>query len=603
MKLLPMIMLLLGMPLAAQTGGWTLESAAAPWAARSGHSTVVFNSRVWVIGGKDGGTYYNDVWSSADGVNWTLETSGAAFSARERHTSVVFSGKIWVLGGTDSSIVSGYYNDVWSSADGVNWTQVTSAAGWAARAGHASVVHDGKIWVLGGYHGSSTSGNDVWYTSDGASWTHAGNAGWYARSEHAAATFDGKMYISGGTVIGKSTGMAIPGVWASQDGVTWTLESLAGTVRSYHRMLEHAGRLWIVGGFGTNAYLKDVWSSTDGASWTQDTTTAAWSARGSHTCASFDGRLWLFGGYDHNACQDVWSRDAAPTITSTPPANVTAGNPYTYTVDVSGSPTPTVSALNLPAWLSLNGNTISGTPGTADVGTTPTITVSATNPHGTADQPFTIHVLGTAPAFTSSPPTTAPVGTPFEYIVVAVGSPAPQLQAGTLPAWLALTGNILAGTPPLADIGTTVQVTLEATNSNGHDTQDFQLQLTGQAPQFTSAAPVFAVVGQPYQYSVSAVGYPAPQLGASGLPGWLSFDATSGVLAGTPTATDEGTSLPITLTASNGWGTDAAQVFHVEVSSQIKQGGGGSNSGGCAAGSSALPFCLLLLVSRRRRRA
>ena len=40
------------------------------WPARNDHSSVVFNGRLWVIGGYDGTNRLNDVWSSEDGVTW-----------------------------------------------------------------------------------------------------------------------------------------------------------------------------------------------------------------------------------------------------------------------------------------------------------------------------------------------------------------------------------------------------------------------------------------------------------------------------------------------------------------------------------------------------
>lgn len=45
---------------------------------------------------------------------------------------------------------SEFFNDVWRSRDGVNWTQMTSDAAWAGRAGLSSVVFNGEIYVLGG---------------------------------------------------------------------------------------------------------------------------------------------------------------------------------------------------------------------------------------------------------------------------------------------------------------------------------------------------------------------------------------------------------------------------------------------------------------------
>ena len=59
----------------------------------------------------DGSLVRNDVWSSSDGITWTEETPAAAWSARDSHSSVVFGGYIWVLGGSDGS--NSYLNDVW----------------------------------------------------------------------------------------------------------------------------------------------------------------------------------------------------------------------------------------------------------------------------------------------------------------------------------------------------------------------------------------------------------------------------------------------------------------------------------------------------------
>jgi hypothetical protein len=141
---------------------WTEVTSAAPWSARYGHSSVVFNGQMWVLGGSTGGggTYFNDVWSSLDGTNWTQATSAANWSSRDGLSSVVVNGQMWVLGGTTGG-GSTYFNDVWSSSDGTNWTQVTPAAGWSARTVHASVVFNGQVWVLGGLS-SGVVWDDVW---------------------------------------------------------------------------------------------------------------------------------------------------------------------------------------------------------------------------------------------------------------------------------------------------------------------------------------------------------------------------------------------------------------------------------------------------------
>jgi glucose/arabinose dehydrogenase len=84
--------------------------------------------------------------------------------------------------------------------------------------------------------------------------------------------------------------------------------------------------------------------------------------------------------------------NSAPTILSTPPANAYVGVNYSYTIQAAGSPTIAYSVSGQPAWLTLSGNTLSGTPNAADLGVTGNITITATNGVGNDMQVFTINV-------------------------------------------------------------------------------------------------------------------------------------------------------------------------------------------------------------------
>jgi hypothetical protein len=142
---------------------WTQATSSAAWPVRGSFSSVVFDNKVWVLGG-EGSTLKTDVWYSSDGVNWTQATSNA-WSSRRGHASVVYDNKIWVFGGCC------YKSDVWYSSDGINWTEATADASWSDRDLFPSVVFDNKMWIFGGY--SSGHKNDVWYSSDGVNWTGA----------------------------------------------------------------------------------------------------------------------------------------------------------------------------------------------------------------------------------------------------------------------------------------------------------------------------------------------------------------------------------------------------------------------------------------------
>lgn len=86
------------------------------------------------------------------------------------------------------------------------------------------------------------------------------------------------------------------------------------------------------------------------------------------------------------------------------------------------------------------------------------------------------------------------------------------------------------------------------------------------SPTITSGAPATSVtVGSSYKYVFTATGSPTPTLSASGLPGWLTFNPSTGILSGTPAAAQAGTSASITLTANNGVVPNASITFKITV--------------------------------------
>ena len=126
---------------------WQQATASASWSGRSGHTSLIYNNKMWILGGFDGTNNFNDIWDSTDGINWQQATGSAGWSARSGHTSLVYDDKMWVIGGWNGSH---NLNDIWDSTDGINWKQATRSAGWSIRNGHTSLVYDDKMWVLGG---------------------------------------------------------------------------------------------------------------------------------------------------------------------------------------------------------------------------------------------------------------------------------------------------------------------------------------------------------------------------------------------------------------------------------------------------------------------
>jgi hypothetical protein len=185
---------------------WEQATPSAGWSPRIAAGAVVFKDKMWILGGTE--NYYfgdekslkNDVWSSADGQNWTQATADAGWSPRAYHAAVVHNDRLWVFGGGNYVPTYSTATDVWSSADGVHWEQVLDKTPWAPRLWFSSVVYRGRIWVLGGWSNNpSKNWGDVWYSKDGHDWKEFKSPTiWKARHEHSAYVFQDKIWVAGG---------------------------------------------------------------------------------------------------------------------------------------------------------------------------------------------------------------------------------------------------------------------------------------------------------------------------------------------------------------------------------------------------------------------
>jgi N-acetylneuraminic acid mutarotase len=287
----------------ADGSNWVQETAAAAWPERVLGATAVFNGRMWILGGARGGhtgNRLNDVWSSADGINWRLERKHAPWSARWGHTATVFNGRLWVIGGRDGGGNLDYRSDVWSTGNGRHWRR-ESEAPWEPRAQHATVAFQDRLWVFGGQE-QLNQFSDVWSTADGTTWIQETvSAPWQRKYGKAAVVFDDRLWMLGGVRAGQRTSE----VWSSANGVDWTLELPAApwTERTNHGAVVFNDLLWVVGGMHVGVSRNEVWSTPDGHNWAP-ATGPHWRPRGGASALEFDGRLWLLGSSN---ASDVWS--------------------------------------------------------------------------------------------------------------------------------------------------------------------------------------------------------------------------------------------------------------------------------------------------------
>ena len=283
---------------------WSPVTGNASWSPRFDHTALVFNDKMWVLGGAGG----NDAWNSNDGVTWIKATDSAGWLPRSGHSSVVFDNRMWILGGGSGTDIK---NDVWYSADGRTWIRATAHANWSPRSGHSVLVYDNKMWVIGGDAEAPMNQfkiefkNDVWYSVDGRTWVLAtANASWSPRWGHSALVYDNKMWVIGGEGSENRSSTHYNDAWYSADGRTW-IQATANaewSPRSEHQSVVFGQRMWVLGGyFGLKSIYREVstndaWYSYDGKIWYPATDDAGWSPRSGHQALVFNNRMWVLGG-------------------------------------------------------------------------------------------------------------------------------------------------------------------------------------------------------------------------------------------------------------------------------------------------------------------
>jgi len=243
---------------------WTLVNPRAPWEERHTAGYVVHRGRMWVVGGDPiQGHYQHDVWASRDGIDWRNVAEKVPWAPRALHYTVAFNDRIWVMGGQTmprfAPAPEVFYNDVWSTQDGATWTRVVEHAPWPPRGMiGGSVVFKGRIWLLGGgtYDTPNTPRrfyNDAWSTADGLHWErHLEHAPWPPRQYHDVAVFDDRMWVLEGWNQSNRAD-----VWFSSDGVNWReLPATPWAPRHAASVFVHDQALWMVAG---NNMEPDVW--------------------------------------------------------------------------------------------------------------------------------------------------------------------------------------------------------------------------------------------------------------------------------------------------------------------------------------------------------
>ncbi len=268
---------------------------------------------------------------------------------------------------------------------------------------------------------------------------------------------------------------------------------------------------------------------------------------------------------------------------------------YTFQAQPSGFNDPdgdtlTYSASGMPAWMSFDATTrtFSGNPVNADVGIS-TITVTADDGNGlSVTDTFNVTVLDVNNAPTLDTPLadqTMNEGDTASYNVAGNFSDldgdtitynATLVGGAPLPAFIAFngtTGEFTFTNPDDADVGT-ISIRVVASDGSLSVADNFDLTVVNinEAPfEVNGVTDQNVNEGAAFSYTIPAqpTGFDDPDgdtltYTASGMPAWMSFDATTRTFSGNPVNADVGTST-ITVTVDDGNGLTTTDTFDVTV--------------------------------------
>jgi hypothetical protein len=290
-------------------GSWTSTSSFSP--GRYDHTMLAFRGKMYLVAGLEpGGVAGSDVLyaniNPSDGTLGTWTTTTGVTTARRGHTSVIQNGYVYVVGGSTPSNPTTSIEAAPINTDGTvgPWSFTTNlpVAIWL----HGSVLSNGYLYVVGGQNASGDAIKDVQFAPINAN----GTVGEWkqttsllpARDDHVSVIYNGYMYSIGGwDAVGAIKTVAVApvnpdgtiGTWAATTELPLALNNLAAAASN--------GYLYAVGGHDGGNSHNEVWYAPILAGGNVGTWTATSSfvtPRHGHKVAVYNGRMYLLGGVD-----------------------------------------------------------------------------------------------------------------------------------------------------------------------------------------------------------------------------------------------------------------------------------------------------------------
>ncbi len=283
-----------------RAGQWRRIDNTDSWQHRDGPGLLLLNGELYLLGGWLWGPTSSEVWKTRDLVHWEY-LGDAPWPARHGAGWVVHNERLYVVGGD-------WMRDTWSSANGIDWVQHSATAPFGTLYTPNAVSVGGRIILYGG-QGGTEGVNQVWESADGVAWSLLhGRAPWAGRGlVHGGAVHDGRVYLVGGGVKSVPPGQSSPettqefsDIWSSEDGIDWRLEadSLGFTPRTHFSLAATPKGCFVSdGSVGTQAAVSnDLFHAADCVHFTPVPDTPPLQPRHASALTYFNGSLVILGG-------------------------------------------------------------------------------------------------------------------------------------------------------------------------------------------------------------------------------------------------------------------------------------------------------------------
>ncbi len=286
------------------------------WEPVSFAASYLYEKELFLTGGwnPNTNTFNSDIWKCNKEFQWKQLANMNSWSPRNGHSVTTFNGKLFLIGGFNYQ--SRYLEDIWifdPENSSNEWECLQKTNTWEGREGHVALVFKNSLWIFGGITSSGVK-NDIWTTQDGIHWSENDEiAPWTPRCFHNVVIFHDKLCLFAGSAVeGAKNDMYI-----SRNGSDWLQveENLPFTPHFGSGVCVFDNRIWMVGGSDAKErdFTNEVWWFTEDDGWNQYMIETPWSPRWGFNCVNVyeDKMILLCGGVrysdrKYSAFADGW---------------------------------------------------------------------------------------------------------------------------------------------------------------------------------------------------------------------------------------------------------------------------------------------------------